>query len=760
MVVAHKLLTNFCTLDNCAFRVLCGVLGKKKWQFDVQSNDVKLANHMEQSGIPGRIHITEDTLRALDNQYEVEIGNGHLRDTYIAQRNMNTYFVIPPRGRLRNQSSGATIIADDTIQPMMAPTNSHHSQHHQMQSIEVTSSQANHNAKLIARECQTDGQKSLQVNSGGGLPATTAPLAHTGGDQHTSQFDYTLQRQVLEVSGKSHSMDETTTTNTTSTTTATTTTTTTNPSLFKVPINNNSDATTTVVDLSNGEPPLHNSFARSKTPSLVSDSSQQPKLRFRDATRRLMNALHFIQTIDAPFSNLDLCIDTSSTSDVTGAHSLNGAHSLSGTSGTGQSGHQSNLMVANNSNEQGMLSASSSLSNKLRHSAGHHIGSNLHNHDNDDDDDDDDEDDDDEDDDDDDDDDVSKHSKDRPMKPTKRKESLMASIRDTIRGKHLYRAKIEAANNKQVPFTNRANNSVRASLASITNHQFNVSTTGNNSNNSFRNVPRHSLPQQQLYQMLALKSGRAQTNAAKPTTTTLLEDGTTITTTTQTSTTTGVAENKTDRADLEQQCDNVQVSQQQQQDLMRPLQPVCQQVQFQEKNMDDCDRNVNILGRLCDFVASFNIFRCFFGNQAHSIVTNIDYGTNQQQQTNRFTNDSNNHQIIAKVDNKQRGQLIPANNANKTKLANMTQNSTSNNNAQLTIAVNSNLYKAILAHSRDCEKYTNIDRFTLNLSDPTKERLFRREELNKNERSFTLCLLCLVVVLILIVLALVIQWAP
>ncbi|XP_027886474.1 adenylate cyclase type 3 isoform X2 [Xiphophorus couchianus] len=80
--------------------VLGGVLGQKRWQYDVWSTDVTVANKMEAGGIPGRVHISQSTMECLHGEFDVEPGNGGDRCDYLRERGIETYLVTVPKDPL------------------------------------------------------------------------------------------------------------------------------------------------------------------------------------------------------------------------------------------------------------------------------------------------------------------------------------------------------------------------------------------------------------------------------------------------------------------------------------------------------------------------------------------------------------------------------------------------------------------------------------------------------------------------------------
>ncbi|XP_077399485.1 adenylate cyclase type 2 [Vanacampus margaritifer] len=91
--------------------VLSGVIGLQKWQYDVWSHDVTLANHMESGGVPGRVHITDETLKHLNGAYQVEDGDGGSRDPLLQGR--QTYLVLDPNNSesLQQRPTTANLLA-------------------------------------------------------------------------------------------------------------------------------------------------------------------------------------------------------------------------------------------------------------------------------------------------------------------------------------------------------------------------------------------------------------------------------------------------------------------------------------------------------------------------------------------------------------------------------------------------------------------------------------------------------------------------
>lgn len=78
--------------------VLSGVIGATKWKFDIYSKDVEIANRLESTGLPGRVHISGETLERLDNEFQYEDGTAKaINDPLLQQHSIRTFLIITPK---------------------------------------------------------------------------------------------------------------------------------------------------------------------------------------------------------------------------------------------------------------------------------------------------------------------------------------------------------------------------------------------------------------------------------------------------------------------------------------------------------------------------------------------------------------------------------------------------------------------------------------------------------------------------------------
>lgn len=114
--------------------VLCGILGMKRFKFDVWSNDVNLANLMEQLGVAGKVHLSQATANFLDDRYHCEDGHviERLGQSVVADqlKGLKTYLISGRRVEQQSQCSCAQSVGTDHLdQRVHSPDSAQGSSH-------------------------------------------------------------------------------------------------------------------------------------------------------------------------------------------------------------------------------------------------------------------------------------------------------------------------------------------------------------------------------------------------------------------------------------------------------------------------------------------------------------------------------------------------------------------------------------------------------------------------------------------------------
>ncbi|XP_055079625.1 adenylate cyclase type 9-like [Periophthalmus magnuspinnatus] len=116
--------------------ILCGILGMKRFKFDVWSNDVNLANLMEQLGVAGKVHLSQATANFLDDRYLCEDGHviERLGQSVVADqlKGLKTYLISGRKVELLSQCSCTqlgSVGSEHLDQRVHSPDSVHSSSH-------------------------------------------------------------------------------------------------------------------------------------------------------------------------------------------------------------------------------------------------------------------------------------------------------------------------------------------------------------------------------------------------------------------------------------------------------------------------------------------------------------------------------------------------------------------------------------------------------------------------------------------------------
>ncbi|XP_019763567.2 adenylate cyclase type 2 isoform X2 [Dendroctonus ponderosae] len=98
-------------------KIISGIIGKVKYQFDVWSKDVDIANKMESEGLAGKVHITSRTKALLNKAYDITPTDKGNTVPQFKDQGLQTYLVTPVEATSKASSLDPPDILMHTPQP-------------------------------------------------------------------------------------------------------------------------------------------------------------------------------------------------------------------------------------------------------------------------------------------------------------------------------------------------------------------------------------------------------------------------------------------------------------------------------------------------------------------------------------------------------------------------------------------------------------------------------------------------------------------